>query len=446
MKSAQKHSSWESGIKGKITFYSCLAMFFCVYLSSAQDQIICDSEFNFFGVDMDENNGNGSTNSTYEWSVFENEFDGEIIPQTPSSNQIIIEWDNTPAGKYTILVQEVNSNFVCESDPQQMVIDLKDLFPEDILGPDFVCEGETIELNHPFSENGNWTLENENIGNIDQNGNFVGLETGYVIVNFSYLNNGCEFLVSKLIQVQPKPQPKLQGQEICIDRDGKEIVVLDSGLSQENHVFEWYHNDQLLSISQNHISVSDTGEYKLQVLNSQTGCVSEVITTKVTEFPRPSISADVNTDFHDNQRIVVNIENPQNYLFKLGDGEFQDNHIFQNVTTEGLHYISIIEKEGCFSKEIEVTVINYPKFFTPNDDGTNDTWNIESLKDDPTAQIFIFDRYGKFIKTITPASKGWDGIYNGKRMPTDDYWFRVEYTDRNDGSQRTFRSNFTLKR
>ena len=45
------------------------------------------------------------------------------------------------------------------------------------------------------------------------------------------------------------------------------------------------------------------------------------------------------------------------------------------------------------------------------------------------SKIYIFDRYGKLIKQISPAGEGWDGTYNGQRMPTTDYWFLLEYND-----------------
>ncbi|NGZ90128.1 T9SS type B sorting domain-containing protein, partial [Psychroflexus maritimus] len=56
------------------------------------------------------------------------------------------------------------------------------------------------------------------------------------------------------------------------------------------------------------------------------------------------------------------------------------------------------------------------------------------------------DRYGKLLKQLSPSSEGWDGTYNGKPMPSNDYWFKVEYTDPRTGARKTFKSNFTLKR
>ena len=63
---------------------------------------------------------------------------------------------------------------------------------------------------------------------------------------------------------------------------------------------------------------------------------------------------------------------------------------------------------------------------------------------DPTAKIYIFDRYGKLLNQLSPLTEGWDGSYNGNPMPSSDYWFRVEYTE-ND-TKKEFRGHFTLKR
>ena len=90
-------------------------------------------------------------------------------------------------------------------------------------------------------------------------------------------------------------------------------------------------------------------------------------------------------------------------------------------------------------------VIDYPKYFTPNGDGYNDTWNITGLNQ-PDAKLYIFDRYGKLLKQIsaTDASNGWDGTYNGNQMPSTDYWFSLQYTENNVAKE--FKAHFALKR
>lgn len=94
--------------------------------------------------------------------------------------------------------------------------------------------------------------------------------------------------------------------------------------------------------------------------------------------------------------------------------------------------------------------MGYPKFFTPNNDGYNDTWNIVAptrpINYLASARIFIFNRFGKLLKELNPSGEGWKGIYNGVTMPSDDYWFIVEYTEPNSDVRKQFKSHFTLKR
>lgn len=73
-------------------------------------------------------------------------------------------------------------------------------------------------------------------------------------------------------------------------------------------------------------------------------------------------------------------------------------------------------------------------------------WNIIGIYTIPNAKIYIFDRYGKLIKQLSPMGAGWDGTYNGEPLPTDDYWFTVDYNEPSNGTPKEFKAHFTLKR
>ncbi|MHA3789452.1 T9SS type B sorting domain-containing protein, partial [Flavobacterium hauense] len=95
----------------------------------------------------------------------------------------------------------------------------------------------------------------------------------------------------------------------------------------------------------------------------------------------------------------------------------------------------------------DASIVDYPNFFTPNGDGFHDTWNIIGLQNTGSV-IYIFDRYGKLIKQISPDSEGWDGTFNSRAVPADDYWFTVTYPEF-DGTTtvtREFKSHFAIKR
>ncbi|MGK4567658.1 T9SS type B sorting domain-containing protein [Flavobacterium sp. 3HN19-14] len=92
----------------------------------------------------------------------------------------------------------------------------------------------------------------------------------------------------------------------------------------------------------------------------------------------------------------------------------------------------------------DLTIVDYPKYFTPNGDGYHDTWNITTLKNQPDTKIFIFDRFGKLLKEISSTGTGWDGTFNGKPMIADDYWFLVKYSEQ--GITKEFKAHFAIKR
>jgi gliding motility-associated-like protein len=158
----------------------------------------------------------------------------------------------------------------------------------------------------------------------------------------------------------------------------------------------------------------------------------------------------VSNYFDNNQTITVeNIDGYGTYQYSLDNGPRQDSPVFENVAF-GTHFITIWDTEGglaasCDPMYIEgIQTIDYPRYFTPNGDGIQDTWNIFGLSDQVNAKIYIFDRFGKLIKQITPQGQGWDGTFNGNPLPSTDYWFTVEYLEAT--TTKEFKAHFTLKR
>lgn len=103
-------------------------------------------------------------------------------------------------------------------------------------------------------------------------------------------------------------------------------------------------------------------------------------------------------------------------------------HRFSNVVA-GLHTVYIRDKNGCGLTIKEVALIGFPRFLTPNGDGINDTWNVAGASLQPNSLVYIFDRFGKQIAKIDPTGPGWDGTFNGSKLPTSDYWFTARLQD-----------------
>ena len=85
-----------------------------------------------------------------------------------------------------------------------------------------------------------------------------------------------------------------------------------------------------------------------------------------------------------------------------------------------------------------------PDFFTPNGDGQNDGWDPDMYRSYPNLTVDIYDRYGRFIKTLH-SGEVWDGRYEGKEMPSGDYWYIFKTHEEGDDAQ-DYIGHFTLYR
>ena len=150
-------------------------------------------------------------------------------------------------------------------------------------------------------------------------------------------------------------------------------------------------------------------------------------------------------DATQNNTITILVSGEGDYEFALNNsnGPYQVSNIFENVEP-GIHTVYVRDtKNNCGIVNDIVSVIGFPKFFTPNNDSFNDTWQVFGISTQfqPNSKILIFDRYGKLIKQLNPIGIGWDGTFNGEKLPTNDYWFKVTLQD-----GRSFSSHFALKR
>ena len=140
-----------------------------------------------------------------------------------------------------------------------------------------------------------------------------------------------------------------------------------------------------------------------------------------------SISIDViNNDLGpgDYQYAIINTTEDDTRTPMIG---FQEEPLFENLEG-GVYQIIVNDKNGCSpDAKLLVSVIQFPKFFTPNADGKNDTYVVKGVTKDfyADASINIFNRYGKLVGQEQIDSQGWNGMYQGKLLPSDDYWFNI---------------------
>jgi gliding motility-associated-like protein len=189
------------------------------------------------------------------------------------------------------------------------------------------------------------------------------------------------------------------------------------------------------------IQISSAETYTVTIENAD-GC-TKIKTFTVVGSEVATINEIITNDLNDNASIEIVATGNGNYEYSIDGNTYQNSSIFTNLS--GLIYTAYVrDKNGCGTVSKEFYLIQIPKFFTPNGDGYNDYWNLKGIYPmSPNANsiISIFDRFGKLMKQISASGAGWNGIYNGKVMPADDYWYVIELQD-----GRTVEGHFALKR
>ncbi len=201
----------------------------------------------------------------------------------------------------------------------------------------------------------------------------------------------------------------------------------------DNYSYKWFNESGAILSNESTVTVSSGGKYTV-IATSDTHCMSFPKTVEVTESIIATIdSNDITvTDNLENNTIEINIDNLGIgiYEFALDDeyGPYQTENLFEYVIA-GKHTVFIRDINGCGTANIDVFVIGYPKFFTPNGDGINDTWQVDGVISQPNSKIYIYDKFGKLLKQIESKGEGWDGLYRGNQMPSTDYWYMVQLDD-----------------
>jgi gliding motility-associated-like protein len=86
------------------------------------------------------------------------------------------------------------------------------------------------------------------------------------------------------------------------------------------------------------------------------------------------------------------------------------------------------------------------KFFTPNDDGINDTWYIPNSQFFENARVIVFDRWGTKVYEHKGLYESWDGKnYLGIPVPSSVYYYFF-YQDKNDKQKNAKSGSVTIMR
>jgi gliding motility-associated-like protein len=293
--------------------------------------------------------------------------------------------------------------------------------------PNTICQNATVPVLQLISNNGisgNWSpsvLNNQNSGN-------------YV---FTPNPGECALPFTANVVVQPQIS-NITDLVLCNDDQGNALrpIDLDSGLNPNDFAFVWTLNNTPIPQNTASISVASAGNYELVATPNAPNCPI-FFEFKVLALQPLIATYTVSDDFEPNQTIKVEASGGSGaYSYSFDNAPYQNYPIF-TVRHGGEILVKIRDNSSCYEVSKVITLWQYPRFFTPNNDGYNDSWGIKTHQ---KIIVDIFDRYGKLIIQLQ-TNERWNGTFNSQSLPADDYWFVLTY---NDGQ--IFKGHFSLKR
>ncbi|MBZ9627328.1 T9SS type B sorting domain-containing protein [Psychroflexus sp. CAK1W] len=217
-----------------------------------------------------------------------------------------------------------------------------------------------------------------------------------------------------------------------------EISPLNSGDDPLVYDYLWSTGD-----TSSQISVNAAGQYSVDVNIKGINCsLRKTFIINESEIASFSVEVEDKTNY---KSIQINVDPSSlgDYEYAIEEpANFQESNTFENLNP-GIYDVFVRDKFGCGISEKTIGVLGIMEFFTPNGDGINDFWQMNGQLENKEEDILlqVYDRYGKLMTSFTNKDKGWNGTYNGRNMPSDDYWYRVRLTE---GIIKT--GSFTLKR
>ncbi|GLU43998.1 T9SS type B sorting domain-containing protein [Allomuricauda sp. NBRC 101325] len=269
----------------------------------------------------------------------------------------------------------------------------------------------------------------------------LGQEIIYVRTT-SMANSNCfDASQSFVLEVIETPVLSFPEEEVICETVGS--LEIGEAYPVPNFEYVWSTGEQTPTIQ-----VSEAGEYTLTVTNAVHGVNCESSrTVKVSISEMPVITSIDIEDMSANNIVTINTEEQGVFEFALNDGEYQVGSVFEGVPP-GVHTVHMRDLYGCGEVEEEIVVVGFLTAFSPNGDVLNDLWQVEGLSTLNSPIVTIFDRYGKLIKQMNQFDVGWDGNFQGKPLPSTDYWFKLSYLDK-DGNRtyaKYLQSHFSLRR
>ena len=334
---------------------------------------------------------------------------------------------------------------VCPEFSEKFVVDVEHVKNVDLTASESkICKGDDVTLttNYPYTEGIVWESKGEN----DSQFNIIGEAVSEIVDSPSDNTIYRVSAVSKLGCVENESEQEvLVAQPVGLTVNDisiceGDVAHLEALTERPYDRIEWNFDGDS---SANKVGVfvdftpSSTISYNVVAYNGN--CMEETHGT-VTVAPIPRISSHEELGNHTYQMIVENTD--ETLYFDYHDGKEKTiSNLLENAEVGKFYKVEVSDGLGCSSSyQFQVPFVEpeFPPYFYQGDEN----WQVKNIDNYPKSVLQIFDRFGKLLFTETGNTDGWSGDYNGRKLPSTDYWYILDVPE----IDKQYTGHFTLMR
>jgi gliding motility-associated-like protein len=381
---------------------------------------------------------------TYDWN-FGN---GNVSTVQNPVNLYTVDQD------YTVTLI-VSSNFNCR-DTMIKTVTVYPL-PEVLFGVDPVCDGITSQFNDSTTINSgsiisySWDFS-DGSSSTSQNPTHLFLNVGNYNVTLTTTSNfGCLNSGTQLVVVNPLPVANFNIADACL---GVNVDFTNTSSIQFGTLdYDWYFGDGASSTATSPAhNYGLAGLYPVKLVATSSERCTDSIIKYAEVFPLPLVNAGLDTNVSQGFSIQLNGYHPSASSYTWSPDGVLDNGFIPNPKATPLETteftLTVTDQNGCSGTDVVVVEVikDYRLFIhnviTPDGNGLNDTWKITNIETFESADVYVYDRWGKEVLNVKGYQNDWEGVSGTDQLPDGTYYYVILFSD----SDKVYRGSLTILR
>lgn len=389
---------------------------------------------------------------TYEWFK-----EGNAVSIGSGAVSPLIATETSANGNYYVVASSTGCGPDIPTDPVKVTITTKPVVTITI--PPKACTDQLVTFNDNSTTDPNatpvykWSLGDGSAGSTDKNPktSYSSPGTKTVQLSIHYGNNAClATSAPTTIDVTASPVASIITPENVFEFCEGTTLPLEVSSTASISSYTWSTGETTASIE-----ATDEGIYTVDIAFSDVpGCVATK-TQRVTQLEAPEVIVTGTPErINEGETAQLTASGLDTYQWtpfeSLSDATVPNPVAQPVITTE--YTVTGTGGNGCPGSgtfilqvvgEAIVTKLNPHNFFSPNNDGPNEQWQVDEILNYAQCGVVIYDDKGVKVFEAKPYHNDWNGTFNGKQLPDGVYFYII----RCDGEESTPRAgSITLLR